>query len=48
VLNARCRPAGIGELTRFVDRTVDSAVDFFAMLGTGLGEMDAGGLRDAG
>jgi hypothetical protein len=48
VLNAQCRPAGIGELTRFVDRTVASAVDFFAMLGTGLGEMDAGGLRDAG
>jgi hypothetical protein len=48
VVGSRCRPAGIAELTGFVDRTVAAAVDFFAALSTRLSAPDEDGLRDAG
>ena len=48
VVVGRCRPAGIADLTGFVDRTVATAVDFFADLSTRLAPPDEDGLRDAG
>ena len=48
VVGGRCRPAGIADLTGFVDRTVAAAVDFFAALSTRVAPPDEDGLRDAG
>jgi hypothetical protein len=48
VVGGRYRPAGIADLTGFVDRTVASAVDFFAALSTRGAAPDEDGLRDAG
>ena len=48
VVVGRCRPAGIADLTGFVDRTVAAAVDFFAALPTRVAPSDGDGLRDAG
>ena len=60
VVGGRYRPAGIADLAGFVDRTVASAVDFFAALSTPVAPSnpvdpstpvapaDEDGLRDAG